>query len=203
MSNYLIKQDNAWSVKVSIPADVQHIFGKRAFKKALKTTDKTIAIARSGPLIAEFKAAIEEARGNPTQHLDEFPAKTRAHILKAKKDPDTDPEAILCMEEIVLDRLLAAHRVPHPELLPENAEPEVAKAYKVATGRLTPFDEALENYIESRKVEPKTADKDRHAIKKFAARVHAVEDVNRQAVKAATSIPRRSSKARRRCAACC
>ncbi|MCE5972768.1 site-specific integrase [Sinirhodobacter sp. WL0062] len=183
MSNYLIRQGNAWSVKVSIPADVQHIFGKRAFKKALKTTDKTIAIARSGPLIAEFKAAIEEARGNPTQHLDEFLAQTRVHLLNAKKSPDTDPAAIGGIEEEVLGRLLAAHGVKHPEQLPEKAEAKVIKAYKVATGQRTLFESPLEDYIEGRKVEPKTAAKDRHAIMKFAARVSTVEEVDRQAVR--------------------
>jgi hypothetical protein len=72
VSNYLLQRGQKWHVKVAIPADVQHIFGKRAFKQTLKTSDKTIAIARSGPLIAQFKQAIEEARGNPTQHLDEY-----------------------------------------------------------------------------------------------------------------------------------
>jgi hypothetical protein len=65
VSNYLIRQGQAWSVKIPIPADVQHIFEKKAFKKTLKTSDKTVAIARSGPIIVQFKSEIENARGNP------------------------------------------------------------------------------------------------------------------------------------------
>ena len=89
MSNYLIRQGQAWSVKVPIPADVQHIFEKKAFKKTLKTSDKTVAIACSGPIIVQFKSEIENARGNPTAHLDDY-LKQSAEILKdAKRDPDT------------------------------------------------------------------------------------------------------------------
>ena len=131
MSNYLIKQGNAWSVKVSIPADVQHIFGKKAFKQSLKTTNKTLAITRSGPLIAQFKAAIEEARGNPSQHLDEFLMHTQRHLRQLRKDPDVDPNAIDGIEEEVIDRLLQAHGVQHAEQLPVSAEAGVVKAYKV------------------------------------------------------------------------
>ncbi len=87
-------------MKVAIPADVQHIFGKQAFKQTLKTSDKAVAISRSGPLIAKFKNAIEEARGNPTQHLDEFLAYTQTVLRKAKADPTADPNAIDGIEDV-------------------------------------------------------------------------------------------------------
>jgi len=49
MSSHLIRQGQAWCVKVAITADVQqHFFdGKRAFKQTLKTSGKGVAI-RSG-----------------------------------------------------------------------------------------------------------------------------------------------------------
>lgn len=72
MSNYLIRSGQTWSVKIAIPSDVQHIFGKKQFKQSLRTADKTVAIARSAPLIAEFKDAIAKARGNPAQLLDDW-----------------------------------------------------------------------------------------------------------------------------------
>lgn len=65
MSNHLIQQGRMWYAKVAIPADVQSVFGKRAFKKSLRTSNKIDAIARSGPIIAGFKDAIAEARGKP------------------------------------------------------------------------------------------------------------------------------------------
>ena len=183
MSNYLIKQGQKWSVKITIPADVQHIFGKRAFKQSLKTTDKSVAISRSAPLIAQFKDAIEEARGNPSQHLDEYLAHTQTFLRKAKANPDTDPNAIDGIEDEVLDRLVKAHGVQHAEQLPTEVEAGVVSAYKVTTGRLTKFAAPLEEYIASRKVEAKTEAKDRHAVGKFASRVSVVEEVDRQAVR--------------------
>jgi integrase len=180
VSNYLIKQGNAWSVKVSIPVDVQHIFGKKAFKQSLKTTNKTLAITRSGPLIAQFKAAIEEARGNPTKHLD---VHTQLHLRQRRKYPTADHNAVDGIEDEVLDRLLHAHGVQYAEQLPASAEAGVVKAYKVATGGLTKFTEPLNEYTASRKVEAKTEAKDRHAVTKFASRVPVVEEVNRQSVR--------------------
>lgn len=58
MQNHLIRIGQMWPVKGAIPADVQHIVGKRAFKKSLQTADKTVASVRSvvsvasGPLFA-------------------------------------------------------------------------------------------------------------------------------------------------------
>lgn len=183
MANYLIKQGQKWSVKVAIPSDVQHIFGKKAFKQTLKTSDKSVAISRSGPLIAQFKDAIEEARGNATQHLEEYLAHTQTVLRKAKANPDTDPNGIDAIEDEALDRLVKAHGVQYAEQLPADAEASVIRSYKVATGRLTKFAAPLEEYIASRKVEAKTEAKDRHAVGKFASRVSVVEEVDRQAVR--------------------
>jgi hypothetical protein len=76
VSNYLLPRGRQLHVKRSIPTVVQRVSGKRAFKQTLKTSDETVASARSGPLIAQFKHAIEEAQGkrhdcNSAQwHLD-------------------------------------------------------------------------------------------------------------------------------------
>ena len=170
-------------MKVTIPADVVHIFGKKAFKRTLKTSDKTVAIARSGHLIAHFKQIIEEARGNPTQNLEDYLAFTQSYLRDARKDSDINASAIDGIEEEALGRLLAAHGVQYPEQLPKKAEAEVVKSYKVVSGQRTLFDGPLGEYVKSRKVEPKTEAKDRHAVSKFASRVSTVEEVDRQAVR--------------------
>ncbi len=63
---YLIRQGNAWSVKVTIPKELRHIFGKVAFKQSLRTSNKLEANARAAPLIIHFKQQIEKARENPS-----------------------------------------------------------------------------------------------------------------------------------------
>jgi len=183
VSNHLIKQGQKWSVKVAIPADVQHVFGKKALKRTLRTSDRTTAITRSGPIIAEFKDAIEEARGNHTMHLKDYLAHMQGVLRIAKANPEADPEAIAGMEDEVLEALLGAQGVRYTEQLTTKAEAKAIRSYKIATGRLTLFDGPLEEYIESRKVEPKTEAKDRHAITKFAESVPSVEEVDRQAVR--------------------
>lgn len=70
MSKYFIEQGQKYSVKVPIPAGIQHVFGKRAFKKSLKTSDMVVADARKGLFVFEFKRMIEEARGNPPLQLN-------------------------------------------------------------------------------------------------------------------------------------
>ncbi|PYG26444.1 DUF6538 domain-containing protein [Pelagimonas varians] len=105
MSNDLIRVGRAWSVKVGIPAYVQHIFGKRAFKQTLQTADKALAITRSAPLIAKFKDEIALARGNPTQYLDSNLKETQEYLRSARRNKDTDPEAICGVEEEALSKL--------------------------------------------------------------------------------------------------
>lgn len=183
MSNHLIQQGSMWYAKVAIPADVQHIFGKRAFKKSLKTKNKTDAIARSGPIIAGFKDAIAEARGNPAQHLDDYLKHTRDLLREVRKRPDTDPEAIEGIEDEALERLLTAYKVKHVEDLPDEKFEDVRSAYKIVTGQQTLFDGPLEEYARSRRVEPKTEAKDRHAIEKFSKHVATVQDVDKQSVR--------------------
>lgn len=86
MANDIIKPGQKWSAKVAIPADVKHLFDKRAFNQTLKTSDKSVAIARSGPIIDKFKDAIEEARGSPTQQLEDYLAYTQTDLRKASKN---------------------------------------------------------------------------------------------------------------------
>ena len=183
MTNHLLQRGKTWHVKVAIPADVQPVFNKRAFKKSLKTSDKAVAIARSGPLIIQYKQMIEEARGNPTQHLDEYLEATQSLIRKTKRDPNADPAAIEGLQDEVLSRIVTSHGVQRPEQLTSHQEAEVIRTYKLADGQLTRFGKHLEDHIARRKVEAKTAEKDRHAVTKFASRYAMVEDVDRQAVK--------------------
>jgi len=183
VANYLIRQGSTWSVKVPIPADLQAIFDKKAFKKSLGTSEKSVAIARSGPLIVQFKAEIEAARGKPTEHLDRYLQQTQATLRAAQRNSDTHPDAIAGLQDELQDRLLAAQGVRDVDQLDTAATAETVRAYKVTTGQLTPFEGPLEDYMASRKVEPKTAAKDRHAVAKFASRVATVQEVDRQSVR--------------------
>jgi len=183
VANYLIQQGRAWSVKVPIPADVQGVFGKRAFKQSLKTSDKAVAIIRSGPLIVQFKAMIEEARGNPTAQLDEYLEKASEALREAKANLSVGPDDIAGLEDEIRDRLLAAHNVSDVEELPPSATSKLVETYKITTGQLTPFDAPLSQYSKYRNVEVKTAAKDTYVVTKFAKRVSSIQEVDKKAVR--------------------
>lgn len=183
MSNHLIKQGNTYHVKVAIPADVQDILGKKAFKKSLKTADKTVAIARSGPLIIEYKKKIEEARGNPTQSLDQFLEDAREVLREARKDPHVNEDDLFPLQQEIIEKLAKAFGARHPEELNPKDEQQVIRAYKVADGQLTPLEQHLEDYLGTRAIESKTLDRNRQAIKRFAESCTTVQDVNKQAVR--------------------
>lgn len=184
MSNYIIRVGRTWSVKVSIPADVQKVIGKRAFKQSLQTTDKTVAITRSAPLIAKFKDAIAQARGNPAQHLNDYLQDVQDHLRVERANPDADFDAISGVEEEALTKLLEAHKVQHFEQLPKGAQTDVVNTYKVTTGRITPFADPIEDYLEGRHVEAKTASKEKLAINEFAVDGTIVQKVDRKSVRA-------------------
>ncbi len=78
---------------------------------------------------------------------------------------------------------MKSYGVQNEEQLSLAEEEDVVSAYKIAVGQRTLFAAPLGEYIASRRVEPKTEAKDRHAITKFASRVSSVEDVDRQAVR--------------------
>lgn len=165
MANYLMKRGDTWHVKVSIPKDVQYAFGgHRAFKRSLKTSDKHIANALSAPLVVKFKAEIKKARANPTAF--------RRDTLELSQDVDSYDLALL-------DEMFASKGIKDPD----DAPASVVDAYKLATGQIMPFDGPLEDYAKSRRVELKTAAKDRHAITKFATRVPAIQRVDKRVVR--------------------
>lgn len=183
MANYLIKQGNKWSVKVAIPEDVQGIFGKRAFKKSLETSDKSVAIARSGPLISRFKDEIEEARGNPKQHLDAYLLSAQEFLREARKDPGFNEDSVQALQDEIIDKLVRVNGKKHPEELSEVEEAQVIRAYKITDGQITPFVQPLDDYAASRKVEPKTIAKERHAVTEFASVVPMIQEVDGKAVR--------------------
>ncbi|MEL7279106.1 MAG: tyrosine-type recombinase/integrase [Pseudomonadota bacterium] len=183
MTNHLIRQGKTYHVKVAIPSDVQGVLGKKAFKKSLKTADRAVAIARSGPLILQFKEAIEEARGNPTKSLDAHLEETRELLREVRKGSGLDEDALFGLQEELTEKLLKARGVRYIDQLKPKDQDQVARSFKIADGQLTPFAQHLEEYLATRALEDKTLDAMRKHILRFAKGCSMVQDVNRQAVR--------------------
>lgn len=170
-------------MKVAVPPDVQSIFRKKAFKQTLKTSDELEATARSVPLIRHFKQMIADARENPEKSLEEHLGTAKAELKEARIQPGFDEVVIQALQDEVIQRLTQAYGVRHPKELNERDEEKVVRSFKIVDGQLIPFAEHLEEYLEGRKVETKSADRMRTAILRFTEGCEFVEDANRQAVR--------------------
>nr|WP_281983801.1 hypothetical protein [Thalassorhabdomicrobium marinisediminis] len=132
-------------------------------------------------MIVQFKAEIERARGNPTEHLDHYVRENSAILRDAKRDPNTPDDAIAGLEDELRDKLPSSQNASYLEQVPARRTADLIQTYKFATGQLTPFDAPLDDYARYRKVEAKTAAKDRYVIEKFAGKVSSIQAVNKQA----------------------
>ncbi|MEY3759147.1 MAG: hypothetical protein RIR39_638, partial [Pseudomonadota bacterium] len=63
MSNLILRK-NQYSALVMIPKELQLLFGKSRFSKALNTGDERKAQQLAAPYVTLWKAQIEQARGN-------------------------------------------------------------------------------------------------------------------------------------------
>ena len=180
---YLIKQGNAWSVKVSIPKDVRHVFGKVAFKQALKTSDKIVANARAAPLVLKFQKQIVEAKENPNLSINETltEAKKRLQELRSKintasESPSQAQELVDlketqdAIESVVSDAILAAKGVVDSSELTGQDRGEAFETYKVITGQLVPTLDNLEPFLKAQAVEPNTSRRYHQMIHRFSGK---------------------------------
>ena len=178
---YLIKQGNAWSVKVTIPKDVRPVFGKAAFKQALKTSDKIEANARAAPLVIKFQQQIAEARENPNFQLSETlsDAKKRLQTLRSEIDAASENPAQgddladlkdeqNAIEGAVTDVILESKGVADSGELTGQDRIEAFETYKVVTGQLVPTLDNLEGFLKAQAVEPNTSRRYHQMIHRFA-----------------------------------
>jgi integrase len=178
---YLIKQGDAWSVKVTIPKDIRHVFNKVAFKQALKTSDKIEANARAAPLVIMFQKQITEARENPNSSISETltEAKKRLQELRSKINTASESpshaydlanlrETQDAIEGVVSDAILAAKGVADSSELKGQDLVDASETYKVITGQLVPTLDNLEAFIKAQAVEPNTSRRYHQMIHRFA-----------------------------------
>ena len=187
---YLIKQGNAWSVKVTIPKDVRPVFGKAAFKQALKTSDKIEANARAAPLVIQFQQQIAEARENPNFQLSETLSDTKKRLQTLRSEIDAASEnpaqgddlADLkdeqsAIEGVVADLILESKGVADSGELTGQDRIEAFETYKVVTGQLVPTLDNLEGYLKAQAVEPNTSRRYQQMIHRFAKKYPVASNV--------------------------
>ena len=167
---HLIQRNHIWYARLSIPKDVRAKLGrKREYIQSLKTGDINTAEVRKNLLIAEWKNAINMARGSASAiesqairlRNDDGAASDRVNPLTGMSDKDYYAESIA-------------------ESLDEN---EQEQFYNYYTGRVgTPFEYFAEDFIKYTYPNPKTAQDVRSSLRMFAEFCPTLTDVKKRRV---------------------
>lgn len=132
-----------YRVRIAVPADLRNEFGGKAFLIApLGTSDLTEADRRKGEHLSRFKGMIAQARGTGDPNLKNarmfrrWEEERRAET--ASPDLEDDKAADFTLTHIAAD-------------IAEEQGPEASEAfYGIASGKITPLDDYLEEWIADR-----------------------------------------------------
>ena len=166
---HLLLRGSRWHARMGIPQDVRAKLGhKREFTQSLRTADRRQAEILAGPLIAEWKNAIELARGSAAAIEREALAARMASKQDSTVHPDTGMADTDYYAESIADKL---------------DDEGKRRFYNLYTGRVgTPFDYFLEEFVIARYDNPKTAGDARLAVKKFKNHCGELEGATRRCV---------------------
>jgi len=165
MTNHLRLRHNTWSVRLTVPADVRELIGKREFQQSLETHDKRVAEARAGELLTQWRLQILAARGNheaASYHATQIRLADKGAIDPATGMSDADHYA-----DYVADQLPDAKKQAFFDAL---------------HGRATPFDVLLEDFLKGYQVEEKTKAMAKSAIQEVKKQFKTIESVSKKAV---------------------
>jgi len=188
MGNHIEKRRLGWYAVLNVPADVQHIIGKRRFRVSVQTRDELVAMRRAMRWVAKWKNEIAKARNEPEIDVDEDSldeawerqaAKFRSRLLS-----ETDPEK----RQAILEQIdfaawdIGAVTVEHVGEAPSKSS-EAREFVDLATGMKVSTTEYLNEWLSTSQATAKTKDMHKSDIHRFSLRFKRVSDVNRPAVR--------------------
>jgi len=160
---YLEQRRNLWYATLTIPEDVRHWFdGKRKFVQSTQTSDKRLAQSKAHALVLEWKAQIEEARGNTG---NDFNALEWALEAKKTLESTSDNSA----NEALYFGFMEALERRFPD--------EIEKLSGVITGTRTPFGGHVDEWLKSLDISQKTIHQRERDLKLFTTRLHTVQEI--------------------------
>jgi integrase len=167
---HLERRRQLWYAILTIPADLRDHFGKLRFVQSTGTPDKRIAEVVAAPLVARWKAEIQQARGETNPLL--------AEALRWKRDiqyHESDPYQQEAIEGILEDR---ARQL-------ENSKGYQAADtfFRVATGQSTLSSTFYEQWKTEITLAPKTKDQMVKDVGLFVAKLPTLQQVSKRAVK--------------------
>ncbi len=168
MSKHIELRANTWYANLIIPKDVRPILGKFKFLKSLETSNKKQACLRAAPLVALWKAQIDEARGD-IGAVNSEALRWRGYLANAQ-GVEFD-----VLEENLLDKA--------KDILTDQGEVKAGEFYKVAMGYETPIDTLYSKWETQIDQVPKTKDQTIKDVKLFITRFSTIEKVTKQEAK--------------------
>lgn len=173
MPKYLQQRYRVWYAVLDIPKDVRpKLGGKPRFVQSLKTESLSEAEILVLPLIAEWKALIQEARGQTTPSSADLVAKA-LHWRDELRRAQDDQHEHSVLASIVDDELWKLNEI----------DPKAAKiAAKISDGQSYPLDRDIDAWLAPQTVEQKTKDMKRADARRFVARFKVSHEVTRQAL---------------------
>lgn len=173
MPKYLQQRYRVWYAVLDIPKDVRpKLGGKPRFVQSLKTESQSEAEILVLPVIAEWKALINEARGKGRPSKPDLVVKALQwrDELRIAQDDETERFSI---EAIVDDELWKLHQ----------EDPEAAAlAAKISDGKSYPLDRDIEAWLATQQLVPKTLDMKRSTAQTFARRFKFSHEVTRKSL---------------------
>ena len=186
---YLTKRHRKWWALHDIPPKLRPAMGVSRFAASLETEDERTAKQRAGVLwLHDWSKQIEQARTGAPRNAEDESAFYRRLLARA----DSEEERSLIREEIAEEagrrhnRALAKAGYEDEREVPYDADvPGLAEAdrfFKLATGKVVPLMDHVDEWLAALPNEAKTKDMKRSTIVKFGEAFPFLQDVNRKDV---------------------
>lgn len=180
MARHIEKRFKTWLATLDIPKDVRaHFGGKRRFVKSLEVSSESAALRRVGPLVAEWRQQIADARGTTVDPMEADLLYWRRVLANPDKfakvyvdDDDWTPR------DVVLDALQ-----DRAEEIEQDAPGAGVRFYKRAVGELTGTLDHLDDWLASCGGTARGKAAKRADIHRLAKQFPNTTDVTRKAVR--------------------
>lgn len=179
---------------LNVPEDVRPILKRTSFRQSLKTSDRKEAAYLAHGLVKGWKAQIALVRARSGEHFSENLDEISDRIQKLREtlsavqnveDYISNPafSELQATEDMLQERIIAQHGTSPFENLNSDAQAEVLKKYKLASGQEVPFDRFVNKYLNWASVAEKTKGSKRQQISRYVAQWPNFSDATRSNVR--------------------
>ena len=167
--SHLERRSNIWYALLTIPRDARESLGKLRFVQSLKTPSKPTAARRAAPLVAKWRAEIDQARGRSNATIDTALAwKEALSAIEGGHHRET------------LEMLLTDHA---EDLERTKGLPAAQAFYNVATGKHTPSTLYFTEWEAQIGSNHKTKEQMVKDVRRMIARFPVLEEISRKDVR--------------------